>query len=184
MKRNVRIRPTTYDHLHTGFPLARYSEYTLSACIDYYPAVRSQTMDFETRIYPRIGGFGRYNRIVAFFSWIPHFAAVLNLFCDIFFTLIPESYHCKPDPSLLPSAFLLSNISEQEYLNFTIPWVEGSGLSHCDLYKYPANFTNLTETLPKEVVHCTQGWEYTHQAGLQSNYVTEVSVQCALHDFM
>ncbi|KAJ8417786.1 hypothetical protein AAFF_G00226290 [Aldrovandia affinis] len=134
-------------------------------------------MDFETRIYPRIGGFGRYNRIVAFFSWIPHFSVALNLFCDIFFTLIPESYHCKPDPSLLPSAFLLSNLSKQEYLNFTIPWVEGSGLSHCDLYKYPANFTNLTEKLPKEVVHCT-AWEYTQEAGLQSNYVTEWNLVC------
>ncbi|XP_061101052.1 putative solute carrier family 22 member 31 [Conger conger] len=135
-------------------------------------------MDFETRIYPRIGGFGRYNRIVAFFSWIPNFAVALNLFCDIFFTLIPESYHCKPDPSLLPSGVLLSNLSQQEYLNFTIPWVKGSGLSHCELYKYPANFTNFTETLPKEVVHCTTGWEYAHDVGLQSNYVTEWDLVC------
>lgn len=133
-------------------------------------------MDFEVRIYPRIGGFGRYNRIVVFFSWIPNFAVALNLFCDIFFTLIPESYNCKPDPSLLPSGFLPSNLSQQEYLNFTIPWVKGSGLSHCELYKYPANFTNFTGTFPKEVVHCTRGWEYTQEVGLQSNFVTEVSV--------
>ncbi|XP_036399051.1 putative solute carrier family 22 member 31 [Megalops cyprinoides] len=135
-------------------------------------------MDFETRIYPRIGGFGRYNRTVAFFSWIPNFAVALNLFSDIFYTLIPETYHCKPDPSLLPAAFLLSNLSKQEYLNFTIPWVEGSGLSHCELYKYPANYTNFTEKVPKEVVPCTRGWEYTHEAGLQTNYVTEWNLVC------
>ncbi|KAI1889914.1 hypothetical protein AGOR_G00167820 [Albula goreensis] len=135
-------------------------------------------MDFETRIYPRIGGFGRYNRIVAFFSWIPNFAVALNRFCDIFFTLIPESYHCKPDPSLLPSTFIRSNFSHQEYLNFTIPWVKGSGLSHCELFKYPANFTNFTEKVPIEVVHCTKGWEYSQEAGLQSNYVTEWDLVC------
>ncbi|KAG9352471.1 hypothetical protein JZ751_020885 [Albula glossodonta] len=111
-------------------------------------------------------------------GWIPNFAVALNRFCDIFFTLIPESYHCKPDPSLLPSTFIRSNFSQQEYLNFTIPWVKGSGLSHCELYKYPANFTNFTEKVPIEVVHCTKGWEYSQEVGLQSNYVTEWDLVC------
>ncbi|KAJ8247316.1 hypothetical protein GJAV_G00244910 [Gymnothorax javanicus] len=88
------------------------------------------------------------------------------------------SYHCKPDPSLLPSGVQLNNLSGQEYLNFTIPWVKGSGFSRCELYKYPANFTNVSETFPKEVVYCTRGWEYTHDVGLQSNYVTEWDLVC------
>ncbi|XP_030621026.1 putative solute carrier family 22 member 31 [Chanos chanos] len=135
-------------------------------------------MEFENKIFPKIGGYGRYNRIITLFSWFPNFAVSLNLFCDVFFTLIPESYHCKPDPTLLPSAFLLSNFSKQAYLNYTIPWVKGSGLSHCELYKYPTNFTNVTESVPREVVPCTKGWEYAKPAGLKSNFVTEWNLVC------
>ncbi|KAM9422509.1 putative solute carrier family 22 member 31 isoform 2-T2 [Salvelinus alpinus] len=135
-------------------------------------------MDFETKIYTRIGGYGRYNRIVSIFSWFPNFAVMLNLFCDVFYTLIPGSYHCKPDPTLLPSGFLFSNYSRQGYLNFTIPWVNGSGLSHCELYKYPRNVSNFIDSIPKEIVPCTRGWEYDQAAALQSNYVTEWNLVC------
>lgn len=138
-------------------------------------SARSLTMDFETKIYSRIGGYGRYNRIISIFSWFPNFAVMLNLFCDVFYTLIPGSYHCKPDPTLLPSGFLFSNYSRQGYLNFTIPWVNGSGLSHCELYKYPRNVSNFIDSIPKEIVPCTSGWEYDQAAALQSNYVTEVN---------
>lgn len=131
-------------------------------------------MDYETKVFPHTGGYGRYNRIVVVFSWFPSFAVTLNLFSDVFYTLIPDSYHCKPDPTLLPSAFLLSNFSTQGYLNLTIPWVNGSGRSHCELYKYPPNSSDLSENAPRERVPCTTGWEYSHVAGLQSNSVTEV----------
>lgn len=131
-------------------------------------------MDYETKVFPHTGGYGRYNRIVVVFSWFPSFAVTLNLFSDVFYTLIPDSYHCKPDPTLLPSAFLLSNFSTQGYLNLTIPWVNGSGRSHCELYKYPPNSSDLSENAPRERVPCTTGWEYSHVAGLQSNFVTEV----------
>lgn len=133
-------------------------------------------MDFESKIYPQIGGYGRYNRIVTIFSWFPNFAVTLNLFCDVFYTLTPESFRCKPDPSLLPSGFLLSNLSKQAYLNFTIPWDKEGGLSHCELYKYSSNYTNITENIPRERVPCTKGWDYAKPAGLQSNFVTEVSL--------
>lgn len=146
-----------------------------------FSLVRSLRMDFESRIFPRIGAFGRYNRIVVFFTWIPNFAVAFNLFSNVFFTLMPESYHCAPDPSLLPAAWPFSNLSEQESLNFTIPWVKGSGLSHCELYKYPANFTNFTDNMPRETVACTRGWEYTEAAGLHSNYVTQVSMMCTFY---
>lgn len=132
-------------------------------------------MEFEAKIYPDIGGYGRYNRLVAVFSWFPHFAVALNLFCDMFFTLVPESYHCRADPGLLPAAFLLSNFSSQTYLNFTVPWLNGSRLSHCELYKYPRNWTDSSsEREPRELVPCTRGWWFGDAAGLHSNFVTQV----------
>ncbi|MCI4393202.1 hypothetical protein PGIGA_G00154650 [Pangasianodon gigas] len=138
-------------------------------------------MEFEAKIYPQIGGYGRYNRLVAVFSWFPHFAVALNLFCDVFLTLVPESYHCRADPELLPSAFPLSNFSSQTSLSFTVPWLNGSGLSHCELYKYPRNW-NWTGTWPerehRELVPCTRGWWYGKAAGLQSNSVTEWNLVC------
>ncbi|MBN3279340.1 S22AV protein, partial [Polyodon spathula] len=133
-------------------------------------------MDFETKIFPRTGGFGPYNRSVAAFSWLSNFAVVLSLFSEMFFTLKPGSYHCRLDPSLLPSEH--RNLSAQELLNVSIPWVKGSGLSHCELYKYPANFSNFTTNFPKETVRCTQGWEYTTGAGLETNIVTQWNLVC------
>ncbi|XP_062327042.1 putative solute carrier family 22 member 31 isoform X1 [Osmerus eperlanus] len=136
-------------------------------------------MEYDTKIYPKIGGYGQYNRIVAVFSWFPNFAVMLNLFTDAFYTLTPDSYHCKPDPTLLPSAFLLSNYSRQGYLNFTIPWVNGSGLSHCELFKYPLNYSsNVSVNVPKDTVPCTKGWEFSQAAGLQTNFVTEWDLVC------
>ncbi|XP_062279498.1 putative solute carrier family 22 member 31 [Scomber scombrus] len=136
-------------------------------------------MDYEAKVFPHTGGYGRYNRIVVFFSWFPNFAVMLNLFSDVFYTLIPDSYHCKPDPQLLPSAFLLSNFSRQGYLNLTIPWVNGTGRSHCELFKYPANTSEFSENVPRERVSCTKGWEYTQIAGLHSNFVTEWNLVCS-----
>ncbi len=133
-------------------------------------------MEFETKIYPQIGGYGRYNRIITLFSWFPNFAVSLNLFSDVFFTLIPETYHCRPDLALLPPSSLLGNLSRQAYLNLTIPWLKGSGFSHCELYKYPVNISNYTENVPRDVVQCTRGWEYGKPAGLLNNLVTEVSM--------
>ncbi|KAM4744189.1 putative solute carrier family 22 member 31 [Anableps anableps] len=135
-------------------------------------------MDYEAKILPQTGGYGRYNRVAVVFSWFPTFAVALNLFSDVYFTLIPNSYHCKPDPELLPSSFLLSNYSEQGYLNLTIPWVNGSGLSHCELYKYPANISDLSGKVPRKTVPCTKGWEYSAVVGLQSNFVTEWNLVC------
>ncbi|XP_039990748.1 putative solute carrier family 22 member 31 isoform X1 [Xiphias gladius] len=136
-------------------------------------------MDYETKILPHAGGYGRYNRIVVVFSWFPNLAVMLNLFSDVFYSLIPDSYHCKPDPQLLPSTFLLSNFSRQGYLDLAIPWVNGTGLSHCELFKYPPNTSDLSENVPRERVPCTKGWEYAQAAGLQSNFVTEWNLVCS-----
>lgn len=130
--------------------------------------------DYETRILPLAGGYGRYNRAAVAFSWFPTFAVTLNLFSDVFYTLIPDSYHCKPDPTLLPPALLPANLSRQDYLSLAIPWVNGSGLSRCQLFEYPANTTDLSAKSPRETVSCTRGWEYSSGVGLHSNFVTEV----------
>ncbi|TNN80520.1 putative solute carrier family 22 member 31 [Liparis tanakae] len=135
-------------------------------------------MDYESKVSPRAGGYGRYNRVVVVFSWFPNFAVMLNLFSDVFYTALPESYHCEPDPRLLPSAFLPSNFSRQRYLNLTVPWVNGSGLSHCELFKYPPNASDFSEKVSRERVPCTLGWEYANAAGLQSNFVTEWNLVC------
>ncbi|XP_013858536.1 putative solute carrier family 22 member 31 [Austrofundulus limnaeus] len=135
--------------------------------------------DYETRILPLAGGYGRYNRAAVAFSWFPAFAVTLNLFSDVFYTLIPDAYHCKPDPTLLPPALLPSNLSRQDYLSLTIPWVNGSGLSHCQLFKYPANATDLSGRSPRETVSCTRGWEYSCEVGLHSNFVTEWNLVCS-----
>uniref|UniRef100_A0A8C5DLT1 Solute carrier family 22 member 31 n=1 Tax=Gouania willdenowi TaxID=441366 RepID=A0A8C5DLT1_GOUWI len=97
-------------------------------------------MDYDTKVLPLTGGYGRYNRIVVVFSWLPNFAVMLNLFSDVFYTLIPESYHCRPDPELLPSTRLPGNLSMLQVLNLSVPWVEGSGLSRCHLYRLQSNF--------------------------------------------
>jgi len=144
-------------------------------------------MDYESQVFPRCGGSGPYSRLVVVSTWLPSFAAVLNLCCDAFYSLVPELYHCRPDPALLPAAaLLLTNYSAQGYLDLAVPRTNGSGLSHCLLYKYPMNISAPAAPhggagagggdlpFPREKVPCTRGWEYTHGAGLRSNYVTEV----------
>nr|XP_057944745.1 putative solute carrier family 22 member 31 [Doryrhamphus excisus] len=135
-------------------------------------------MDYDAKVFPYSGGYGRYNRIVVTCSWFPSFAVMVNLFSDVFYTVIPDTYYCKPDPQLLPSSFHLSNFSKSAYLNLTVPWVNGTGLSHCELYKYPPNSSDFSESVPRERVSCTRGWEYAHVSGLRSNFVTEWDVVC------
>ncbi len=43
-----------------------------------FPSIRTLVMEFETKIYPQIGGYGRYNRIITLFSWFPNFAVSLK----------------------------------------------------------------------------------------------------------
>ncbi|MED6267237.1 hypothetical protein CHARACLAT_010132 [Characodon lateralis] len=134
-------------------------------------------MDYEAKIFPQSGGYGRYNRVVVVFSWFPTFAVMLNLFSDVFYTLIPSMYRCKPDPEQLPSSFLLSNYSKQDYLNLTLSWANGSGLSPCELW-YNANTSDLSGEVPQKTASCTTGWEYSTVVGLQSNFVTEWNLVC------
>uniref|UniRef100_A0A3Q2ZDZ0 Solute carrier family 22 member 31 n=1 Tax=Kryptolebias marmoratus TaxID=37003 RepID=A0A3Q2ZDZ0_KRYMA len=124
--------------------------------------------DYETRILPRAGGYGRYNRVAVAFSWFPAFAVTLNLFSDVFFTLIPDTYRCEPDPTLLPPAFLRSNLSRQDYLNLTVPWEDGSGLfgpvllGLCELTRSPPLQWNLVCSnywkIPLQHICFMTGW--------------------------
>ncbi|XP_068596998.1 putative solute carrier family 22 member 31 [Brachionichthys hirsutus] len=138
-------------------------------------------IDYEATVLPRTGGYGRYNRAVVVFSWFPNFAVMLNLFSDVFYTLIPDAFHCKPDPQLLPGGVLPSNLTRQRTLNLTVPWLNGTGLSRCELFKYAPNASDFSEHVARDRVPCTEGWEYAHGAGLQSNYVTEWNLVC--HDY-
>ncbi|TRZ00918.1 hypothetical protein DNTS_007793 [Danionella cerebrum] len=142
------------------------------------PTTKTLVMEFETKIYPQIGEYGRYNRIITLFSWFPNFAVSLNLFTDVFFTLAPESYHCKPDASLLPPFSHLGNLSRQASLNLTVPWLQGTGFSHCELYRYSGNGSNHSGDVERDLVPCTRGWEYGKPAGLQNNLVTEWNLVC------
>uniref|UniRef100_A0A8C6MIU9 Solute carrier family 22 member 31 n=1 Tax=Nothobranchius furzeri TaxID=105023 RepID=A0A8C6MIU9_NOTFU len=119
-------------------------------------------MDYETKILPHAGGYGRYNRLAVVFSWFPSFAVTLNLFSDVFYTLIPDTYHCKPDPSLLPSAFLPSNLTKQDYLDLTIPWVNGSALPSGLFYRicFTLGGCKLTCSLPLQWnLVCSDYWK-------------------------
>ncbi|KAL4613565.1 putative solute carrier family 22 member 31 isoform X1 [Arapaima gigas] len=140
---------------------------------------RRPAMDFDSRILPRIGGFGRYSRAVVSCTWPCAFAVALAFFSDVFFTLLPDSYRCRTDPSLLPRVVLLLNLSEEALLNLSVPWVPGSGWSRCELYRYQQNSSNgPAEDLPREAVPCTRGWHFTTSAGLHSTYVTEWNLVC------
>ncbi|XP_029111878.1 putative solute carrier family 22 member 31 [Scleropages formosus] len=147
-------------------------------------------MDFDSRIYPRIGGFGRYSRAVVSLSWPCGFAVALAFFSDVFFTLLPDSYRCRTDPALLPAALPLGNLSEAALLNVSVPWEPESGWSRCQLYRYPRNSSgNISsgtsewsrpaeDHVPREAVPCTRGWHFSTSAGLHSNYVTEWNLVC------
>lgn len=142
-------------------------------------------MDFEAKFFPRIGGFGRYTKKVVMWSWFPSFAVALNLTSTVFLTMTPGSFHCKPDPWLLPAALPVSNLTKNELIKVSIPWDKDSGLSRCELLKYLNGSTGAPDSSANwEKVPCTKGWEYSHKEGLHNNFVTEVrlpvSVFCSL----
>ncbi|XP_061670929.1 putative solute carrier family 22 member 31 isoform X2 [Syngnathoides biaculeatus] len=118
-------------------------------------------MDYEAKVFPFSGGYGRSNRMAVTFSWFPSFAVTINLFSDVFYTAIPDAYHCKPDPRLLPPAVLLANLSRAAYLNLSVPWLNGSGLSHCELYSYPENSSELSGGAARERWNlvCSDYWK-------------------------
>ncbi|XP_028665590.2 putative solute carrier family 22 member 31 [Erpetoichthys calabaricus] len=138
----------------------------------------STVMDFEAKVLPRIGGYGPYNKAVAAFSWIPCFAVAESLLSEVFLTLLPRSYRCRLDPVLLPAGISSFNLSEKQLLNVSIPQTRKQGFSHCELYKYPANFSRFGEDLPNETVPCTEGWEFSLSAGLRSSIVTQWNLVC------
>ncbi|XP_075045151.1 putative solute carrier family 22 member 31 [Mixophyes fleayi] len=54
-------------------------------------------MDFDGRVWPLAGGFGRYTRLVAAASWLPNVLVALGFFSDKLFTSLPE-YRCPGEP--------------------------------------------------------------------------------------
>lgn len=128
-------------------------------------------MDYETKFFPRIGGFGRYTKKVVVWSWFPSFAVALNVTSSMFLTMTPETFHCRPDPLLLP----MSNLTEEELIRASIPWDEDGGPSRCELLKNLNGSVEASGSSDEwEKVPCTWGWVYSTEVGLQTNFVTEV----------
>ncbi|KAM8946256.1 putative solute carrier family 22 member 31 isoform 2-T2 [Pelodytes ibericus] len=50
-------------------------------------------MDFDGRVWPLVGGFGRYTRLVVAASWLPNVALALCFFSEVLYTAAP-SYLC------------------------------------------------------------------------------------------
>ncbi|XP_078526956.1 putative solute carrier family 22 member 31 [Lissotriton helveticus] len=142
-------------------------------------------MDFDTRVAPQVGGFGRYSRLLAAASWLPNVLLALACFSEVFYAAEPE-HHCRPDPALLPGT--LANLTGTELLNASVPRLPppASGLSRCELYHYsktdgtaiPSNGTRpqINGTGP-----CTRGWDYHSEAGLERNIVTKWDLVCDNH---
>ncbi|XP_063801605.1 putative solute carrier family 22 member 31 [Pseudophryne corroboree] len=56
-------------------------------------------MDFDGRVWPLAGGFGRYTRLVAAAAWLPNVFVALGFFSDKLYTAIPE-HQCPEGPTL------------------------------------------------------------------------------------
>uniref|UniRef100_A0A8C5N0J8 Solute carrier family 22 member 31 n=1 Tax=Leptobrachium leishanense TaxID=445787 RepID=A0A8C5N0J8_9ANUR len=54
-------------------------------------------MDFDGKVWPLVGGFGRYTRLVAVATWLPNLAIALGFFSEDLFTARPV-YQCPEDP--------------------------------------------------------------------------------------
>ncbi|XP_077144550.1 putative solute carrier family 22 member 31 [Ranitomeya variabilis] len=50
-------------------------------------------MDFDGKVWPLAGGFGRYTRLVAAASWLPNVFVSLGFSSDVLYTSVPE-YQC------------------------------------------------------------------------------------------
>ncbi|XP_069822155.1 putative solute carrier family 22 member 31 isoform X1 [Dendropsophus ebraccatus] len=48
-------------------------------------------MDFEGKVWPLAGGFGRYTRLVVAASWLPNVFVSMGFFSDVLYTGAPES---------------------------------------------------------------------------------------------
>ncbi|KAJ1083921.1 hypothetical protein NDU88_004076 [Pleurodeles waltl] len=142
-------------------------------------------MDFDTRIAPQVGGFGRYSRLLAAASWLPNVLLALSCFSEVFYAAVPE-HHCRPDPALLPGT--LASLTGFELLNASVPRLPppASGWSRCELYHYSeTNGTAIPSNGTRPQINgtgpCTRGWDYHSEAGLERNIVTKWDLVCANH---
>lgn len=128
-------------------------------------------MDYEAKFFPRIGGFGRYTKKVVVWSWFPSFAVALSLASSAFLTMVPTTFHCRPDPPLLPAC----SLPMEEALRPGIPLDQNGKPSCCELLMY-VNGSNEAPGSSDgwQKVPCTRGWLYSTEVGLQNNFVTEV----------
>ncbi|KAG8563033.1 hypothetical protein GDO81_015907 [Engystomops pustulosus] len=89
-------------------------------------------MDFDGKVWPLAGGFGRYTRLVAAASWLPNVCVSLGFFSEFLYTSSPESQcqggPCGGDNSSSPGATLINSstcpgawgVQAQSWLHGTI----------------------------------------------------------------
>ncbi|KAM4614168.1 putative solute carrier family 22 member 31 [Discoglossus pictus] len=56
-------------------------------------------MDFDGRVWPQAGGFGRYTRLVAAASWLPNVVLAMGYFSELVY-LSPPGYQCRGDSNI------------------------------------------------------------------------------------
>ncbi|KAG8437581.1 hypothetical protein GDO86_008333 [Hymenochirus boettgeri] len=58
-------------------------------------------MDFDANVWPLVGGFGRYTRMVAAATWLPNVVLAMGFCSELMFTALP-SYRCQGKASRGP----------------------------------------------------------------------------------
>lgn len=113
-------------------------------------------MDFDGKVWPSAGGFGRYTRLVAAASWLPNVILSLGFYSDVLYTSAPEHQclgvtggPCGGENSSSPGATLSNGSScpggwglqSQSWLESTIitqvRW-QGAGSARTRLYMSPS----------------------------------------------
>ncbi|KAM4018574.1 LOW QUALITY PROTEIN: putative solute carrier family 22 member 31 [Anomaloglossus baeobatrachus] len=97
-------------------------------------------MDFDGKVWPLAGGFGRYTRLVAAASWLPNVFVSLGFYSDVLYTGAPE-YQCQGGPcggdnssSSSPGATLRNDSScPGGWRPQTQSWLQSTIISQWDL---------------------------------------------------
>ncbi|XP_053550084.1 putative solute carrier family 22 member 31 [Bombina bombina] len=73
-------------------------------------------MDFDGRVWPLAGGFGRYTRLVVAASWLPNVLLALGFFSELLYTS-PPGYKCRGKPDIIGEP--CENNTRLELSNYT-----------------------------------------------------------------
>ncbi|XP_033479941.1 solute carrier family 22 member 7-like [Epinephelus lanceolatus] len=115
-------------------------------------------MKFEN-ILENINGFGRFQIMIIFISFIGRFTMPCHFMLNNFIAAVP-SHHC--DISSLDDGGLFRNLSQAERLLVSIPVQDDGTPNSCQMFAEPQyhlllNSSNMTEV---PTVPCQNGWVY------------------------